>query len=115
MRCHRPTFVLLVWLAAACGSDAPTAPVPMASSPDEVTGELVVRVSTLGDSLDPDGYVLRVTKDGALVSTLRLLGDREVSFDLRPGSYIVTLGDVAAQCKLQEQPTLLGGFFFSLQ
>jgi Tol biopolymer transport system component len=60
-------------------------------------GTLEVVTTTVGDTLDPDGYTL--TLDGATSQTIGIDDIRTFS-DLAPGSHSVELGDVSVNCRV---------------
>jgi hypothetical protein len=60
-----------------------------------LTGTLEVLTSTVGDTLDPDGYT--VTVDGITSQTLGI-DETLTIFDLSAASHSVELGDVAVNC-----------------
>ena len=81
---------------------------------DPNRGSITVVVTGTGDSLDADGYLIDVqgiADDATLPDTARVFtrlvrvpsgtGGTQLFDNLRPGSYIVTLLDVAANCTLQ--------------
>jgi hypothetical protein len=72
-------------------------------------GGLDIVVITTGSSLDPDGYVLAL--DGK--DRLRLDVNGAVTFDaLTPGSHLVGLSDIAANCQIQgdnPRPVVVAG------
>jgi hypothetical protein len=61
------------------------------------TGAFLIAVTTTGDDLDPDGYLLAVA-----ASPVQRVATNDVALfaDLTPGAHLVTLKDVADNCAL---------------
>lgn len=64
------------------------------------TGQLVVRATTTGSSLDADGYVVTVDGDAATMQSIGPSGS-VVFGDLVAGEHTVTLAGVAANCVVE--------------
>jgi hypothetical protein len=60
------------------------------------SGSIAVSVSTVGEELDPNGYVL--TLDGAATGRAIGINASETFADLRTGNHDLELGDVAPNC-----------------
>ena len=85
-------LVALALVAAGCGDDDPAPP---------TTGQIGVTTVTTGDDQDPDGYTLTVdgNNGGAIgVNAVVLIPD------LTAGTYSIGLGDIAANCAVQNNP-----------
>ena len=83
-------LVALIIAAVGCGDDDPAAP---------NLGDLEIVTVTTGDSIDTDGYTLSI--DGVVGPAI----GANISFvvpDLVPGPYVVELGDIAANCTVQD-------------
>ncbi len=62
------------------------------------TGSLQVVVTTMGDMLDLDGYIVEIDEDLSLAVGI----NGTVTFDpIIPGTYMVSLTDVAQNCMAQ--------------
>jgi len=86
----RVAVALLAGLLTSCGGDRFTAP-PL----DPATvGTLLIRATTTGLELDPDGYAIGPSPDS--IATLPINGTATI--DLRTGARIVTLTGQAANC-----------------
>jgi hypothetical protein len=98
----RPSLAIVILLSAACQPDAsgPAGP----SEPPR--GVIAVSVATQGDSLDPDGYLVVVSKNAATGTeyTRSVGGVGELTFSsVAPGQHYVSLENLAQHCKLQDR------------
>ena len=98
----RLTFVVILLLCAACTPDDPGPTRPIETPP----GVIAVTVSTQGDFVDPDGYVVIVSRVGTAAGAdyrQTVGGSGELSFpSIAPGQYVVRLDNLAEQCILQD-------------
>lgn len=83
---HRTFSLLALGLCSLACSDSLT-------EPDR--GTLVVIVTTTGEDLDPDGYVVTVGPEERALEA-----NGSVSISLPQDAYVVELGDVAANCQV---------------
>jgi hypothetical protein len=92
---RKPIFALLLAAAAACG-DSTSANYP----------SLLVRTSTTGASLDPDGYVLAIVRAGASPGYFpqHLARTGLFSAPRLPGTDSLSLSDVSPNCSVAGAP-----------
>jgi hypothetical protein len=92
---RKPLFTLLLGAAAACG-DSTSANYP----------SLLVRTSTTGASLDPDGYVLAIVPAGASPGYFpqHLARTGLFSAPRLPGTDSLSLSDVSPNCRVAGAP-----------
>jgi hypothetical protein len=72
--------------------------------PHEPSFGVTLRVSTTmtGIDLDSDGYQIFVGRGDGVVTSARFLLDATANFSLAPGSYAVTVADLAPNCATQD-------------
>ena len=96
----RSSFAAIVVLCAACKPDDPAGPI------ETPPGVIVVSVATQGDSLDPDGYLVVVSKNNSATGreyAQTVGGVGELTFpSMAPGQHYVSLENLAQHCKLQD-------------
>ena len=94
----------LVGASACFSSSANTVPTDVQVG----FGSILIRVVTMGEMLDPDGYTVAIDEDRS--DTVRVNG--MVEFDpLRAGSYEVFLTDLAENCRVATPNPVLATVF----
>ena len=96
----RPSVAAIVLLCAACKPDDAARPI------EARTGVIAVSVATQGDSLDPDGYLVVVSRNHGAAGTeytQSVGGVGELTFSsMAPGQHYVALENLAQHCRLQD-------------
>ena len=99
---RRPSLAVIFLLCAACKPDGSGSAGPIEAPP----GVIAVSVATRGDSLDPDGYLVVVSRNHDATGreyTQSVGGSGELTFpSMAPGQYDVALENLAQHCKLQD-------------
>src|SRR5262245_9898542 len=94
---HR-SFAIICLLSTACEPAAPSPAGPIVEPP----GVIAVTVSTQGDFVDPDGYVVIVSRVGTAAGAdyrQTVGGSGELSFpSMAPGQYVVRLESLSENC-----------------
>ena len=96
---HLPngSFDLTAVAFDAAGNQATSAPVSVSVQNTSGFGRLIVTVTETGGGADPDGYAVLV--DGSVLGTITP-GNTDINLEVRTGTHLVELGDVAPVCRV---------------